>query len=269
MAQALALRAAQHSLETLVEAPAPCKSCGEELSVDGVVRESDVIFVLGGDGTLLRAARTAAPAGKPLVGVHFGRYGFIMDTSPEAAVEALEKVISGEFSISNRLMLKMELVRGGKCVGEHSALNDVVVTRGPISRLLRLRVEVGHHEVVRYSADGIIAATPTGSTAYSLSAGGPVVHPDVDVIVLTPIAPHTLNSRSLVIPAGEVMEINCMDSPKHAVMTVDGQLLEDVQPGDIVRITRAPFSTQLVQTRPSAFYEQLESRLGFGERFDR
>lgn len=238
------------------------------LNLPALVEQSDVILVLGGDGSLLRVARHAAPYGKPIMGIQFGRYGFIMETEPDVALQELESLLSGEFTLSRRLMLHMELIREGRCIGNHLALNDVVVAGGPLSRLLHLRVSVGAHEVVRYAADGIIIATPTGSTAYSLSAGGPVVHPDVDVIILTPIAPHTLNSRTLVIPASERIEIHAQDEPLESMVTVDGQHLERFSEGDTVRIERAPFVAALVQTRGSLFYKQLESRLGFGERFE-
>jgi len=159
-------------------------------------------------------------------------------------------------------------VRRGKAAGTHLALNDVVVGRGELSRLLRMSVVVGSHEVVRYSADGLIIATPTGSTAYSLSAGGPVVHPELDVVTLTPIAPHTLSARALVIPAGEEIRVSAGD-PGISTVTVDGQHFERLGEGDVVRIVRAPVTADLVQISSTAFYKQLDSRLGFGERFER
>lgn len=231
-----------------------------------LVSRTDLILVLGGDGSMLRVARAAAPAGTPLAGIQFGRYGFIMDTEPERAIAFLEGILDNGFTTGERLMLQMTLMRDGSPAGEHLAMNDVVVARGHPSRLLRMRVRVGEHEVVRYSADGVIVATPTGSTAYSLSAGGPVVHPDVDVIMLTPIAPHTLNSRSLVIPASEEIEIAAEGSP---TLTVDGQLFEDLRVGDTVRVRRSDLVARLVQTGRGAFYQQLDSRFGFGERYDR
>ena len=253
----------------LAEGPAPESLGCPQAPLDEVAQRAGVIFVLGGDGSLLRVARAGAPRGTLIVGVQFGRYGFIMETEQEEACAALTNVLEGRFTVSNRLMLKAKLIRDGRCVGEYLALNDVVVSRGQLSRLLHQRVVVRAREVVRYAGDGIVIATPTGSTAYSLSAGGPVVHPDVDVIILTPIAPHTLNSRALVIPASEPIEVESVGAPAQAVLTVDGQLLEHLQGGDMVQVERAPFCAKLVQTRPSAFYEHLESRLGFGERFDR
>lgn len=239
------------------------------VTLDELVTVSDVIFVLGGDGSMLRVQRKAAPAGKPVLGIQYGRYGFIMETEPEDAENALESILKGKCKVTERLMLQSCSRRGKTSTPPSFALNDIVVSRGPLSRLLHLRVRVDKNEVIKYAADGIIIATPTGSTAYSLSAGGPVIHPDLDVVVLTPIAPHTLNSRSLVIPASADIELQAVDEGGMAVLSVDGQLLEQLTKGTSVRVERAPFVARMLQVHGSAFYEQLESRLGFGERFDR
>lgn len=241
----------------------------EPMTLDELVCESDIICVLGGDGSMLRVQRKAAPAGKPVLGIQYGRYGFIMETEPEDAPEALDAILRGKGKVKTRLMLQARCRRGRASIGPSYALNDIVVSRGPLSRLLHLRVTVEEREVIRYAADGIIMATPTGSTAYSLSAGGPVIHPDLDAIVLTPIAPHTLNSRSLVIPAAADIELQCLDDTGAAVLSVDGQQMEQLEQGDVVRVERAPFVARMVHAHGSAFYQQLESRLGFGERFDR
>ncbi len=265
----LARFAHESGRQVVAEVPLAARLSLPQLSLGEVVAVCDVVLALGGDGTLLRVAREAAPAGKPIAGIHFGRYGFIMETDPADALDALGRLFAGDYTLSARLMLQAHLVREALTTQEYSALNDVVIARGTMSRLVRLRVKVGPQEVVRYSADGIIIATPTGSTAYSLSAGGPVIHPDVDVLTLTPIAPHTLNSRALVIPAGEPIEVTAESGAFEGMLTVDGQLQETLQDGDVIRISRAPFTALLAQTRPSAFYQQLESRLGFGDRYDR
>lgn len=257
------------SRKVLVEKPAPCETAGQEVSLEELVQQSDIIFVLGGDGSMLRVARQAAPAGTPVLGVQFGNYGFIMETEPSEAPQVLQRVLEGDYQITTRLMLQTELIRQGRPTGSYLALNDIVVGRGNLSRLLRLNVEVGQHEVVRYSADGLIVATPTGSTAYSLSAGGPVVHPSLHVMLLTPIAPHTLNSRALVVSADEPVEVLPSGNPLNAALTVDGQLMQELEEGDVVRVNRAPFGASFVQTTPSAFYRQLDSRFGFGERLER
>ncbi len=268
LGERLAARAAAAGCQVLIESPAPFACPAEEAPLAEVVARADVLVILGGDGSLLRVAREAAPAGKPMLGIQFGHYGFIMETEPEDALEALERVLEGRYTLSRRMMFRAEVLRGGKAAGTHLALNDVVVGRGELSRLLRLSVVVGSHEVVRYSAVGLISATPTGSTAYSLSAGGPVVHPELDVVTLTPIAPHTLSARALVIPADEVIRVSAGD-PGNSTVTVDGQHLERLGEGDVVRVVRAPVTADLVQISSTAFYKQLDSRLGFGERFER
>lgn len=268
LARQLAHQAAESSAEVLVEAPAPCEIAAMELPLEELAAKADVILILGGDGTMLRVARVAAPAGKPMLGIHFGHYGFIMETEPQESANALRRVLAGDYEISSRLMLRTEVLRGGEPVGTHVALNDIVIAHGLLSRLLRLSVAVRQREVVRYSADGLIIATPTGSTAYSLSAGGPVIHPDVDAIALTPIAPHTLTARALVIPANESFDVTVTGDSARAVLTVDGQIMEQVEEGDIVRVARAPFCAHLVTMSQGAFYRQLDSRLGFGKRFE-
>lgn len=269
LATKLVKRIEASGARVLVESPAP-NSLGQwSAALSEVVKQSDAIVVLGGDGSLLRVARVAAPAGVPILGVQYGRYGFVMETEPEDAPAAVDKLLSGDFYYSERMMLQAELPCREEQPFCHLALNDIVVTRGPMSRLLRLKVTVGKQEVVKYSADGIIVATPTGSTAYSLSAGGPVVHPNVDVVILTPIAAHTLNSRTLVLPASESIEIAIEGEGLEAYVTVDGQENHEISDGEMVKISRSPYPTQLVETSKSAFYHQLESRLGFGERYAR
>ncbi len=269
LAQELEREASSLSMAVVAESPCPASLNCRSLPLSELADESDVVLVLGGDGSLLRVARKAAPRGKLIVGIHFGKYGFITEIKPGEAILALRDIVDGDFSVSERLMLHAELLRQGEVAGDHFALNDIVVARGHLSRLVRLRVNVGPREVVRYSADGIVIATPTGSTAYSLSAGGPVVHPDIDAMILTPIAPHTLNSRALVIPADEPIRVTAESGAVDGVVTVDGQRMETLQDGDVVRISKASFGAKLVQIRSSAFYEHLESRLGFGDRYDR
>ncbi len=232
------------------------------------VISADLLVVLGGDGTMLRWSRLAAPRGTPMMGVNFGQYGFITEIGPESAVAALDKYLSGDCSISDRVVLKAALTRNGDKIGTYYALNDVVVSKGPLARMLGLHTYVNDNFIVTHAADGIIMATPTGSTAYSLSAGGPVVHPSVRVIIVTPICSHTLNARSLVVPDGERIQVigECGSDGAMMMLTIDGQLGEVMHSCDKVEVGKADFTAKLVQIDPQSFYDRLRRRLRWGER---
>lgn len=234
------------------------------------VCDAEMAVVLGGDGTVLRAARTAGPKGTPILGVHLGQYGFITEIHPPDARPALERVLRGDYRISERMMIQASLIRDGEVIFSSPALNDAVVSKGPLSRLLNLHTFVDERFIATYAADGIIVASPTGSTAYSLSAGGPVVNPNVTVMIITPICPHTLNARSLVVPDDESVQIvgECGDGRADEMMvTVDGQIGCQMKCSDKVDIRRAGFSARIVYWDPMSFYDKLQSRLRWGERF--
>ena len=231
--------------------------------------EADLLLVLGGDGTMLRWSRVAAPKGTPMMGVNFGQYGFITEIDPRQAKTALRKFLDGDYFLSERVVLKASHNRHGKTIATYNALNDVVVSKGPLARMMGLHTSVNGKFIVTYAADGIIVSSPTGSTAYSLSAGGPVVHPNVSVLIITPICPHTLNARSLVVPDSETIQIvgdSGEDEPA-MMLTIDGQLGENLNHHDVVEVQKADFTAKLVQLTPQSFYEKLQTRLRWGERF--
>jgi NAD+ kinase len=241
-----------------------------DISADeDTISSCDLLVVLGGDGTILRAARMVGPKRTPILGVHFGQYGFITEIHPPDVKTALERALAGDYVVSERLMLEIRLIRGGEQISSYRALNDAVVAKGPLARLLRLRTCVNEKYVATYAADGIIVSTPTGSTAYSLSAGGPVVNPNVDVLIITPICPHTLNARSLVIPGSESVQVvaECALDDASMMLTVDGQTGIPLQCSDKVDVTRAEFPARIVMWDPLSFYDKLQSRLRWGERF--
>ncbi|MEN6519608.1 MAG: NAD(+)/NADH kinase [Armatimonadota bacterium] len=271
LAAELAEWLADRHVKTLIE-PKPAELIGRtDIAADtDIVYESDMVVVLGGDGTLLQAARLAGPKGTPVLGVHLGKYGFITEIHPPDVKSALERVLEGDFRISERLMLSADLIRGGKTVFSASALNDIVVSKGPLARLLNLRLFANERSIATYAADGIIVASPTGSTAYSLSAGGPVVNPKVKVMIITPICPHTLNARSLVVPDDETVQIvgECESDGEDAMMlTVDGQVGCKMERRDKVDIRRAGFCARIVYWNSMSFYDKLQQRLKWGERF--
>ena len=231
--------------------------------------KADFALIMGGDGTLLRASRIMAPACVPMLAVRFGRFGFIMDTEPEDIYDALKCVLAGKYQTNERMMIAATVKRGGKKTHTAPALNDIVIAKGPLARMLRLGTHVSGQYISTYSADGLIVATPTGSTAYSLSAGGPLVTPELKTIIITPICPHTLNARSLLISSKETVEIDVESDPGDVVMlTVDGQIGTPLEHGDTVSIHESKSKAALISTGGQTFYSKLQTRLRWGDRFD-
>jgi NAD+ kinase len=237
---------------------------------DNSIASADLLVILAGDGSILRWSRLTAPNGTPMLGVNFGHYGFITEIEPDQVLPSLERILAGDYSISERVVLKAVVIRNDKPAAAYYALNDVVVSKGPLARMIALHTFVGGKFIVTYAADGIIIASPTGSTAYSLSAGGPVVHPDVSVLIITPICPHTLNVRSVVVPDGEKIQIagQAREGESDTMLTLDGQLGEHLGPEDVVEVGKAEFTAKLVQFDPLSFYDKLQTRLRWGERYN-
>lgn len=227
----------------------------------------DLLVVLGGDGTLVATARGAAPFGIPVVGINFGGFGFLSQIPASERLQGLEAVLAGRCFLEERLMLRAELWRGGEMLSQGLALNDVVIGKSAIARMMRLRVFVGATYIATYPADGLIVATPTGSTAYSLSAGGPIVHPSLEVVILTPICPHTLYSRPLVISPKEPLRIFIEPRPgdeQEVLLSLDGQVGIPLRAHDEVRVHRAECKARLVVVGENAFYESLRGKLKWG-----
>jgi NAD+ kinase len=231
-----------------------------------LARRSDVVVVFGGDGTILRAARAAAPQAVPILGVNLGAFGFLAEVGDLEVEEALRRLLEGDYQIDERMMLRAWVEREGQTVREFLALNDTVVTNSGYPRLLTLRTYVNAEHLATHLADGMIVATPTGSTAYSLSAGGPILHPAVDGLVLTPICAHSLNARTMVLSAGDRIGITVEPSGAPTVVTVDGQEGHELAPGHQVRVERSPHRTRLVRLDRGGFYRRLRTKLGWGER---
>jgi NAD+ kinase len=238
---------------------------------DTAVGSADFVVAFGGDGTLLLASRLTAPYDTPILGIHVGgpaSFGFLTESTPGRAAAALERMLEGRYRVDERMMVSAEVTRDGCPAGSFSALNDLVIAKGALARLLKLRIYVGDTFIATYAADGIIVATPTGSTAYNLAAGGPLVHPMVRVIVLTPICPHTLNVRSLIIGEEEKARVVVVTDPRDvALLTVDGQVGFELRPGDVVEFARAACRTRFIMLDGANFYQKLQTRLRLGERF--
>ncbi len=234
---------------------------------DIVQARPDLMLVMGGDGTFLAAARMVAPIGTPLLGVDLGGFGFLAEEEPERFLAEIERVLSGEFEVEERLMLRVRLRRSDEPRDTYLGLNDAVIATGSFRRLVRLMLSVSGQHAAEFAADGLIIATPTGSTAYSLSAGGPVVDPNVEAILITAICPHTLATRPLVVRADSELRVTIDPSraaQEDLALTVDGQETVKLLPRDEVEISRAECRTRIVRLGRRTFYDRLRGKLRWG-----
>ncbi|HXW04013.1 MAG TPA: NAD(+)/NADH kinase [Vicinamibacterales bacterium] len=229
----------------------------------------DIVVVLGGDGTLIGMAGRIAQADVdiPILGVNFGSLGFLTEITLPELQDSLDSVLRGTAEIDLRMMLRARTLRGGSVHADRIVLNDVVITKGAVSRIIDLSVAVDRNPVMRVRADGLIVGTPTGSTAYNLAAGGPIVHPAVDAIVLTPIAPHMLTNRPVVIPSASNIRVEpLMDGTNEEVyVTFDGQSGHDLQADDVVEIVRAERQLRLVRAARRTYFDVLRQKLKWSE----
>ncbi|HTO13256.1 MAG TPA: NAD(+)/NADH kinase [Candidatus Binatia bacterium] len=225
----------------------------------------DLVIVLGGDGTLLSMARAVGDLGVPILGVNLGGLGFLTATTLEEMLPALERLLAGGMEIEERMMLSARLRRGGQGVGDYIALNDVVITKSAMSRIIDLSVSVGGRHAISYRADGLIISTPTGSTAYNLSAGGPILFPTMDAVVLTPIAPHTLSNRPIVVPGAQRIEVT-LRAEQDVMLTMDGQIGVPLRERDVVEVQKAAARIRLVRFPQKDFFSVLRTKLKWGER---
>lgn len=237
----------------------------EGRSREQVAAASDLLLVLGGDGTLLAAARVAAPRGIPILPINMGSLGFLTSFMLEELYPALEDILAGRLTISERVMLHAELERGDKILDKQTVLNEVVINKGALARMIELKLSIDNDFVCRYRADGLIVASPTGSTAYSLSAGGPIVHPSVESFIITPICPHTLSDRPVVVGDTSIIEVKLSAGTESVFLTLDGQKGIPLQATDRVRISRAQQLLKLIQTPNKSYFEILRNKLKWGE----
>src|SRR3989442_10322664 len=231
-------------------------------SDDELAARAEIIIAFGGDGTILRAARLAARRGIPILGVNLGGFGFLAEISTDDLPGALPDLLAGHYELDERMMLQVQTDHAEE--QPWLALNDVVVTKSGVARVLRLRVLVNGEHLASYPADGVIVATPTGSTAYSLSAGGPILHPNVDALVITPICPHTFNARSVVVDGNAAVEIGLTVPSPEATVTVDGRLGVSLGDSWQVRVRRGGGRTRVVRGWDSSFFWVLRAQLGLG-----
>jgi len=236
-------------------------SAWDEEVVGQHIADLDLVITLGGDGTILRAARMAARHSVPILGLNLGRLGFLAEMEPGDWREKLRRVLAGEYWLEERIMLRAELWRGGNALGDFEALNDVVIGRASFARVVRLATYIDGSYLTTYVADGLIVATPTGSTAYALSAGGPILPPELRNILIIPVAPYLSLDRAIVLSEGAKVEIR-VSTDHRAILTVDGQIHAELEDGDRVAVGASPHTCRFVRLQDRAyFYRNLMKRL--------
>jgi NAD+ kinase len=250
----------------LDEESAKYVGCADSLPREDVPRDVQLIIVLGGDGTLLSAARAIGGRDIPLFAVNLGGLGFLTAITVDEVYAQLEHALNGDLRIGRRRMLHCELWRGEELVLAHDALNDAVLSKGEIARMIDLDVNVDGKLMCVYKADGLIVSTPTGSTAYSLSAGGPIVYPSVSAFCITPICPHMLTNRPVILPDESVIEVINRSEDNDTYLTIDGQVGELLKKGDRVVCRRSQNSISLIRPPDKLFFDVLREKLKWGSR---
>jgi NAD+ kinase len=240
-----------------------CREGAESVNIPGI---ADLVVVLGGDGTLISVARLVGDRQVPILGVNLGSLGFLTEITLDELYPALESCLSGDYGVSERMMLRAAVERDGKEIQSHQVLNDVVINKGALARIVDLETTVDGSWLTTFKSDGLIISTPTGSTGYSLAAGGPIIHPALDSLVITPICPHTLTNRPIVVDADAVVTVTLKSIEEDVFLTLDGQVGMGLEAGDVIRVERAAHRTRLVMSRSKDYFEVLRTKLKWGER---
>lgn len=258
----------EHEVEALLDKETGAALCRSELcqSRNEIAAQIDLALVLGGDGTLLATARALRVKPVPILPVNLGGLGFLTVITIEELYATLEAVLAGQFKSERRVQVEAEVMRSGEVISTFLALNDVVLNKGAIARVLDFDVWVDNEFVSTYKSDGLIVSTPTGSTAYSLAAGGPVILPSVNAFIITPICAHTLTNRPVVVPDSVSIEIAVKTQRESVYLTVDGQVAIAVRSDDSVRMHKAATWVEIIQPVDKSFYEILRQKLKWGER---
>ena len=239
----------------------PSPTCPER---QRIAKHADLLIVLGGDGTMLSGARLVEQRGIPILGINMGGLGFLTETNFDDIPEALEKIFSGEYHLDDRLMLRIHIRRANLVIGTYSALNDVVVSKGDLVRMIATTISVNNTFMTNMQSDGLIVATPTGSTAYSLSANGPILDPSLDALLINPICPHTLSHRPFLTPSHVAISIT-LNSQENAMATIDGQERTEIITGDIIDIRASEHRTHLIRFPDRSYFEVLRTKLKWGD----
>ena len=225
---------------------------------------AEIAVVFGGDGAILCTSRLLGKNQIPIVGIHMGRFGFLAELMEKNVCPSLEKIFTGTFSIRKRMLLLSRVERAGKIINESTGINDAVISRSSLSRLISIKLTINGENVATYRADGLIVSTPLGSTAHSLSAGGPLLTPDLNTFIIVPICPHTLTNRPLVVSGDVKIEMEVFSQLGSTGLTVDGQVFTELESGDKVKIERAAIEVQMIDTGARTFYGVLREKLNWG-----
>ena len=225
----------------------------------------ELIVVMGGDGTILSVARHYGQKGIPLLGVNVGGLGFLTEVSLDELYPCMERVLAAQYQVEERLMLTATLFREGRAIWEEHVLNDAVINKGALARIAGLTICIDGEYLTTYRADGLIIATPTGSTAYTLSAGGPIVFPTLRHLILLPICPHTLSNRPIILPESVTVGVTLDDKGQDLYLTLDGQVGQTIQPGDRMEVRACPHNLKLVISPHRSYFQILRTKLGWGE----
>jgi NAD+ kinase len=225
---------------------------------------AEIAVVFGGDGAILCTSRLLGKNQIPIVGIHMGRFGFLAELMEKNVCPSLEKIFTGTFSIRKRMLLLSRVERAGKIINESTGINDAVISRSSLSRLISIKLTINGESVATYRADGLIVSTPLGSTAHSLSAGGPLLTPDLNTFIIVPICPHTLTNRPLVVSGDVKIEMEVLSQLGSTGLTVDGQVFTELESGDKVKIERAAIEVQMIDTGARTFYGVLREKLNWG-----
>lgn len=226
----------------------------------------DLIVVLGGDGTLISVARLIGAHGVPIAGVNLGQLGFLTEITREELPDMLERLISGDYRISERMMIDAFIHRNGKVVGKYTVLNDAVINKGALARIIDMETYVDGRHLSTYKADGLIVSTPTGSTGYSLAAGGPIIFPEINSLLIAPICPHMLTNRPIIVWSRSIIEIEVKFQDDVVFFTADGQVGHKLLPGDRVEVRRSELRTRLISSPTKEYFQVLRTKLSWGER---
>lgn len=227
-------------------------------------RDAEIAVVFGGDGAILSTCRGLGRNQIPIIGVHMGRFGFLAELMEKDVYVSLEKIFAGDYQIRKRMLLLCSAERDGRIIHESTGINDAVVSRSSLSRLISIRLNINGEDVATYRADGLIISTPLGSTAHSLSAGGPLLAPELNAFIIAPICPHTLTNRPLVVSGDVKIEMELLSHLSGTGLTVDGQVFVELEMGDRIKVERSDIEVQMIHTGTRTFYGVLREKLNWG-----